>query len=86
MLRLLWLAGPLAVRDLIAGSTGIIAGMAAFIAGCALAGTGTLVWFGYFSLLGVASLSTGITQLRRVSRLARAHVGDDDIHYQPLAA
>ena len=85
-MRLFWLAGPLAVRDLVAGSTGIAGASVAFIAGCALASTGTLLWFGYFGLLGVVSLTTGITQLRRVSRLSWVRAPGDESHTLPLAA
>lgn len=85
-MRLLWLAGPLAVRDLVAGSTGTVGALVAFIAGCAVASTGALLWFGYFGVLGVVSLTTGITQLRRVSLLSRGRARDDEAHTLPLAA
>ena len=86
-MRLFWLAGPLVVRDLVAGSSAIIAALFAFIGGCALASSGTLVWFSYFGLLGAVSLATSLTQLRRVGGIWRAQVRDDDfIHALPLAA
>lgn len=86
-MRMLWLAGPLVVRDLVVGSSGIFVAVFAFVAGCALASSGTLLWFGYFGLLGVVSLATCLPQLRRINRILRepAH-NDDDIQALPCAA
>ena len=86
-MRLLWLAGPLVVRDLAVGSSGIFVAAFAFVAGCALASSGTVVWFGYFGVLGVVSISAGLLQLRQVNRILRDPArSDDDIQSVPFAA
>jgi hypothetical protein len=86
-MRMFWLAGPLVVRDLVVGSSGIGVAVFAFVAGCALASSGTLVWFGYVGLLGVVSLATCLPQLRRINRTLRGPArNDDDIQALPFAA
>ena len=85
--RMFWLAGPLVVRDLFLGSSGLVVTVVAFVAGCALASIGSLVWFGYFGLLAALSLASCLPQLRRIWRISRELARkDDDTHTVPLAA
>ena len=86
-MRMLWLAGPLVVRDLVVGGSGIFVAVFAFVAGCALASSSTVVWFGYFGVLGVVSIWAGILQLRQINRILRGPArSDDDIQTVPVAA
>ena len=72
-----WLGGPLLVRDLALGLSGVAAALIAFIAGCAFASGGNFVWFTYWGLLGAASLYTSIRRLRRVDELLQPGVQPD---------
>lgn len=65
------MAGPLTVRDLVAGSGGVLVATVAIIAGCAFASASNLVWFAFWGIAGV--LSHG----RSVSLLRRAHADDN---------
>jgi hypothetical protein len=51
-----FLAGPVAVGDLVTGTTGLVVAASSFALGCALSGAGPLVWFGFWGAASVASL------------------------------
>lgn len=68
---LAYLAGPLVVRDFVAGSGGVFVATVATIAGCAFAGAGNLVWFAFWGVAGVLSLSRSASLLRRARDLSR---------------
>ena len=72
--KTLWLGGPLLVRDVALGISGVAAALIAFIAGCAFASGGNFAWFAFWGLLGAASLCTSIQRLRRVDELFRPDV------------
>ena len=87
LVQTLWLGGPLLVRDLALGISGVVAAMIAFIAGCAFASTGNVVWFAYWGLLGTASLSGSIQQLRCLDEVFRqGEQADQSGRSSPLAA
>ena len=67
--QLLWLSGPLVVRDIVAGVGGVTVAAVALIAGCAFASAGNLAWFAFLGLLGTSSLHASLPQLRRLSQL-----------------
>lgn len=69
MMQMLWLCGPLLVRDLVLGSSGVAGALIAFIAGCAFVSAGSFAWFGYWGLLGALSLHLSIPQMRRAGAL-----------------
>ena len=88
MRNLLSLSGPLIVRDLVVGVSGVLCAVVAFIAGCAFASAGNLAWFAFLGVNGAASLATALPHLRRVrALLASADVADDKREMPlPLAA
>jgi hypothetical protein len=87
LMQRLWLGGPLLVRDLALGISGVVVGLVAFIGGCAFAGAGSFAWFAYWGLLGTASLYMGIQQLRRISDLpGRGDQAGRSVPSLPLAA
>lgn len=87
LMQTLWLSGPLLVRDLALGISGIVVALIAFIAGCAFASAGNVAWFAYWGLLGTASLYTSLQQLRRIDELFRqGEPADRHGRSLPLAA
>jgi hypothetical protein len=60
------LRGPVALRDLVAGTGGVVVGGVAFITGCAYAGVPTLVWFATVSLVGAVALGSALPVVRQV--------------------
>lgn len=77
LLRLAYLAGPLAVRDLVGGVGGVAVAVLAFLGGCALASAFNLAWFALIGGLGVASLATSAPTLLSVRHLVRGAVIPD---------
>jgi len=71
LVRLAYLAGPLAVRDLVAGSAGVVVSAMAFIVGCAFVNAGNLLWFAFLGTHGVVSLTTGVPAFLTARRLVR---------------
>ena len=88
MRYLLSFSGPLVVRDLVVGVSGVSCALIAFIAGCAFASAGNFAWFAFLGVNGAASLATALPHLRRVrALLASAGVADDNREMPlPLAA
>ena len=85
--KIFWLIGPLLVRDVALGISGVAAALIAFIAGCAFASAGNFAWFAYWGLLGAASLYTSMQQLRRIDELLRpGEQADHSGPSLPLAA
>lgn len=85
--KTLWLSGPLLVRDVALGITGVVTALIAFIAGCAFASAGNFAWFAYWGLLGAASLYTSIPQLRRIDELLQpGEKAEQSARSSPLAA
>jgi hypothetical protein len=62
------LLGPVAVRDLVGGSAGVVVCTAAVISGCAFASGVNLAWFAFFGILGAVSLINTLPTLRDVLR------------------
>ena len=87
MRQVLWLSGPLVLRDVVAGILGVLTAIVAFLAGCAFASAGNFVWFAFLGASGVVSLSSSLPQLQRVHGLLTAadHVDNGDVQF-PSAA
>jgi hypothetical protein len=85
MHQVLWLSGPLFVRDAVGGVGGLIVALAAFTTGCAFASAGNIAWFAFLGLLGVVSVHTSLSQLRRVRDVLAPVANEPDISL-PLAA
>jgi hypothetical protein len=82
-----WLSGPLVVRDFVVGAGGVSVALMAFIAGCAFASAGSLLWFAFWASLAAASLYSSVLQLRRVGPLLTSRCDTDDSEPGlPLAA
>jgi len=71
---LVYLAGPLVIGDLVAGSGGVLAAALALIAGCAFASAGNRVWFAFWGVAGVLSLRRSASALRQAHDLSRRMV------------
>lgn len=67
--RLAYLGGPLAVRDVVGGSAAVVVCAMSLVLGCAFASGGTLIWFAFLGAAGAASLSSGIPAFLRVERI-----------------
>jgi hypothetical protein len=67
-----FLAGPLVIRDIVVGTGGVAVSALAFLAGCAFASTGNLVWFAFLGALGVLSLRTAVPAVVTAHRLAQS--------------
>lgn len=61
-----FLAGPVAVRDFVSGTTGLVVAAFSFGLGCALTGAGPLAWFGFWGAASVASLCRAAPVFARV--------------------
>ena len=75
--QLTMLLGPVAIRDLIVGTSGITAGGIAFLFGCAYVSTLTLMWFAFWSVLGIVSLGMALPVLRLVRSMSAQWVVRD---------
>ena len=71
IMQLAYLAGPGVLRDLVAGTGGIVVAAAAVLAGCAFFGPSPLTWFAFLGVSGGVSLCTAWPGLRTAVRLAR---------------
>ena len=78
-----FLAGPLVVRDFVAGTAGVAASALAFLAGCAFASAGNLVWFAFLGAVGVLSLHASIPAVLAAHRLSQ-YVVEPDQADEPL--
>lgn len=63
------LLGPVAIRDLAAGTVGVATGTLAFLVGCAYASTFNFVWFAFWGIQGVMFLGMALPVLRLVRRM-----------------
>ena len=67
--RLSFLAGPLAVRDVVVGSLALTTCLAGFLLGCAFVSLSNLVWFAFVGLLGAIASLSGLQAFAAAHRL-----------------
>ena len=70
-----FLAGPVAVGDLVTGTTGLVVAASSFVLGCALASAGHLAWFGFWGAASVASLCRAVPVFARMWSIVASQPG-----------